>query len=198
MSRHSPRWVRVLNLGGLIVLGLVAGYLLMAGWRQAAPDTAAPPAAVPGAPSTTPPAGAPESPAGASAPPPPTGSSQTVVGGLSPEELARIQAGDSLGEATAPPTVTGAPLAPGEIAAASRFPPTVQEAARRYRCLCGCGHDLASCPCNDQPIGAVTMLTSLQKLLDQGLAGEAADRAMVDRYGDHVLVAAPPAGSDSD
>ena len=34
-----------------------------------------------------------------------------------------------------------------------------------FMCLCGCGHRLDECPCNDQPIGAVTMLSYLQKVL---------------------------------
>jgi hypothetical protein len=70
---------------------------------------------------------------------------------------------------------------------ALQFSPEVREAAGRYRCLCGCSHTLDVCPCNDQPIGAGTMLTYLQKLLGRGLEGEALDTGMVDRYGERVL-----------
>ena len=116
------------------------------------------------------------------------------MGGLSPQELARIRAGAAVTEARSPAASTMADLAPGETPSSVAFPVAVQTAASRYRCLCGCVHDLRSCPCNDQPIGAVTMLTFLQRLLDQGLEeSDPTDAAMAERYGDEVLLAPPPA-----
>lgn len=178
-------------------MGLVVGYLLVAGWRQIAPagSLAQAPAARARTGSATP------VPVGSSsfAPRRSAGSSATVIGGLSPQELARIQTGAAPPQTPLPGAAmaaAGAPLAPGETPAAVAFPGPVQAAAQGYLCLCGCPHDLASCPCNDQPIGAVTMLTFLQRLLDQGLERAAADTAMVDRYGDRVLVAPPPAAPD--
>ena len=65
---------------------------------------------------------------------------------------------------------------------------SVRAAAGRYFCLCGCDHVLDICPCNDQPVGAGTMLNHLQRIVAQNLADEEIDAAMVDRYGDRVLV----------
>ena len=73
---------------------------------------------------------------------------------------------------------------------ASGFSVEVQRAATRYLCLCGCPHGLAECPCRDQPIGAGTMLTYLEKQLRAGASGRALDAAMIDRYGERVIVPA--------
>jgi len=118
------------------------------------------------------------------------GSSISVVGGMTRSEMARrgilpdgaapsrsaAGAGDraATGEREGPPS-------------ALQFPPEIRAAAARYYCLCGCAHTLDVCPCNDQPIGAVTMLTYLQSLVrvDQDEAG--LDAGMVDRYGPRVL-----------
>jgi hypothetical protein len=72
---------------------------------------------------------------------------------------------------------------------ANRFPPDVGLAASQFMCLCGCGHRLDECPCNDQPIGAVTMLSYLQKVMRKNPDPEALSVEMVDRYGEQVLVA---------
>jgi hypothetical protein len=122
---------------------------------------------------------------------------------MSPEEAARLGVRGETGSPGAtvwpgPDTgqADGAPQPAGGAGSSTfddgpptalQFSPDVREAARRYRCLCGCSHTLDACPCNDQPIGAGTMLAYLQKLLDRGLEGEELDAGMVDRYGERVL-----------
>ena len=141
-------------------------------------------------------------------PPPPAarGSSLSVVGGMTPEEASRL--GIRLPE-EAPPAGLSADLTPPVAAPAtptpagivsvsglegdgppiaSGFSVEVQQAATRYLCLCGCPHGLAECPCRDQPIGAGTMLTYLEKQLRAGASGRALDAAMIDRYGERVIV----------
>jgi hypothetical protein len=127
---------------------------------------------------------------------------------MSPDELARLR--QAAAPAAAPPAA-GAPVVlptvPGRTAlpadaprgsmaggappVSAQFPAPVQAAARRYLCLCGCPDDLAVCACNEQPIGALTMLTYLEKLVDEGKDAAAIDTGMVDRYGPRVLAAAP-------
>ncbi|MFQ5718464.1 MAG: hypothetical protein ACE5IK_02845 [Acidobacteriota bacterium] len=192
MVRRSSGWIRGVNLGGLSVIALVIGYLLVIGWQHfsspSGPQRPAMAAPAPTAPATDPspasPATAPEALAASA---PSRGSSMSVVGGISPDELARIASGRP-----ATPTAGGAPPSiAGETPASAAFPPRVQQAARGYRCLCGCPHDLAVCPCNEQPIGAVTMLTYLQKLLDSDADVRAQNAGMVERYGERVLLHTP-------
>jgi hypothetical protein len=120
--------------------------------------------------------------------PPARGSSLTVVGGMSREELVQHGILPEPPAGTAPGT--GMRDERDGPPAALAFPEAVRAAAARYWCLCGCGHTLAECPCNEQPIGAVTMLSHLGRLLDSGLTGSELDAAMIDRYGPRVLVAA--------
>ena len=131
------------------------------------------------------------------------GSSISVVGGMTRKEMVRrglLRDGAS----PAPPTaVAGAGPATAAVAAggtraaaeqwegppaAHTFPPDVQARAKGYLCLCGCSHILDVCPCNDQPVGAVTMLTYLQSLMSAGRDEPGLDEGMVDRYGPRVLV----------
>ncbi|MFQ5768325.1 MAG: hypothetical protein ACE5ID_10130 [Acidobacteriota bacterium] len=196
--------VRVINLTALSLVGLLAGYLGLQFWRS---DVAHPSASPPGEPGQGSAAVSDE------APPSPQpglsqepirsrarsmqGSSLSVVGGLSPEDLRRL--GVQLPpEALPAQRPTAVPLSGPSAGqplegppAAGRFPPTVAKAAGGFRCLCGCPHNLAVCPCNQQPVGAVTMLTYLEKLLDQGKNGDAARQGMVDRYGERVVADSP-------
>ena len=189
-----------------MLLGVVVGYLIMTGWKRL--DSGAGPVAPVETAKPEPSVSGIESEAGdssASGALPPlarerSGSSVSVVGGMSPEDLTRLQrelAGESGETPAATPAVgdapltpaAGPPLAPGETPASVLFPPEVREEARRYLCLCGCGHDLATCPCNDQPIGAVTMLTYLQKLMMQeGTDPDGVADGMIARYGERVIL----------
>jgi hypothetical protein len=172
---------------GLAILGLVVGFGVMRLWRSA--DTV--PAAQGNAagPSTAAPATTGfETPA-------PRGSSLSVVGGMSREELTRrgveVPPAPVAPSSSTPPQAgaPGSPGAPEDVPASVQFPPAVAQAASNFMCLCGCGHHLGECPCNDQPIGAVTMLSHLQKLMSTETDPAALSLAMVDRYGDAVLVA---------
>jgi hypothetical protein len=126
-------------------------------------------------------------------PPRGRGSSMTVVGGMSRQEMIQRGIIDSpeLGTGSAAPIP---PRAPGGgermtgTPAAIQFPREVGMAASRFMCLCGCGHRLDECPCNDQPIGAVTMLSYLQQLMQESSDPAVLAEEMVDRYGDQVLV----------
>lgn len=169
------------------VVGVLAGYGVVRLW----PGTATTPV-----PTVTSPAAA----AGRSAPSNrlPSllqggGSSFSVVGGMTPREMARR---GLLRDGIAPAPPVAVPGA-GTLAAAGdregppsalKFPPAVRAAAARYLCLCGCDHTLDVCPCNDQPVGAVTMLSYLQSRVNAGRDESGRDEDMVDRYGPRVLV----------
>ena len=160
--------IRAVNLIALVFIGVLAGYLVMTGWKRldvggsaAEPATTTAPAAAEAGPEAD---EAESSPVSATLPPlatPRRGSSVSVVGGMSPEELARLQRelqgtdaeADAPGEPGTVPPAGGAPVPPDATPASVLFSPAVREAARLYLCLCGCGHDLAVCPCNDQPVG---------------------------------------------
>ena len=189
-------WIRGMNLAALAVLGVVVGYLIVVGWRRVEnrPETGP----VPAESSRAGPVTAGQNGAGSTEAPstPSTGSSLTVVGGLTPDERDRLRQMNETGENGPPlPPPADAGVAPGtepgEAPTSLRYPLPVREAASAYLCLCGCAHGLATCPCNDQPLGAGTMLTHLQKLLEQELEGASLDAAMVDRYGERVLGSAP-------
>ncbi len=199
-----------MTLLALAAAGVVAGFVLIRAWPAAGPATpAAPAGALDGA----------AAPGAGGLPPLPddgrSGSSLSVVGGLGPEDLARVQQqarGRVAAEAAPAPAAGGSPevqvvptvpgrearpagAAPGSMAgsgppASSLFPPAVQAAARRYICLCGCPDNLADCACNEQPIGAMTMLSYLQKLVDEGRDAAGQDAGMADRYGPRVLAGA--------
>jgi hypothetical protein len=171
--------------------GLIAGYIVISYWSSA-----------PATPPPSRPAAAAEEGSGGALPPLPPdprrrGSSISVVGGLSPEEMARLGVQSPPGLAIPSDPVPedplpeeGVPLGPP---IALQFSPEVREAARRYLCLCGRGRRLAECRCTDRPLGAETMLAYVEKLLNRGLAGARLDAGMVDRYGEHVL--RPPSGA---
>lgn len=121
------------------------------------------------------------------------GSSISVVGGMTRKEMVRR---GLLRDGASPAPPAPAPGAGPATAAeqwegppsALKFPPDVQARAKGYLCLCGCSHILDVCPCNDQPVGAVTMLTYLQSLMSAGRDEPGLDEGMVDRYGPRVLV----------
>ena len=177
------------------VAGVVAGFAMVRWWNAQVPPGAAasgpavPVAAVPGT------AGSGAAPSTALLEPPGTGgSSMSVVGSMSREE--RIRRGVvAAPEPGTPATAELPPRAPARAdtrmgpPVAKRFPPEVGLAASRFMCLCGCGHRLDECPCNDQPIGAVTMLSYLQKVMRENPDPAALSVEMVDRYGEQVLVA---------
>jgi len=170
----------------LAVVGVVAGFALVRWWSPAsAPSAAAPGAAVPAA-------SVPEAAPSYSdlQPPDVRGSSMSVVGTMSREEMIRrgIAVPEMPPESTA--TADNPNVDPGGEGppAALNFPPEVAQAASSFMCLCGCGHTLDECPCNDQPIGAGTMLTYLQKLMAADPDPASLSAGMVDRYGDQVLV----------
>lgn len=80
--------------------------------------------------------------------------------------------------------------------------PETRVVAERFRCVCGCPDVISVCRCSQDP-GGITMMNYLQGLVDRGLSVEEIDRAMVDRYGEEVLLfvpgqgTAPPAGGGS-
>lgn len=201
MTKRSVTQARRIQLVALGLAGLLVGYLAVSLWPSSSAGDRRSPAA---------PSGVLEDDTGTGGALPPLppdprrpGSSFSVVGGMSPEEVARLGvrteedvSGTMMRPDTgagppdgAPPAVAGRAASPPREGPpiALQFSPDVREAARRYRCPCGCSHTLDVCPCNDQPIGAGTMLTYVQKLLERGLEGEDLDAGMVDRYGERVL-----------
>ncbi|MFQ5669503.1 MAG: hypothetical protein ACE5HD_03160 [Acidobacteriota bacterium] len=210
MRMVPSRMKRLTHLAALVLLGTGAGYLGIAAWqgRGAASTSKPAPAAAP------PPAGADPSTAGASPvssgsilpalPPDPSrrSSSIAVVGGMTSEEARRRgihfeNPADAAALPKASPSTVVAPqtsptASQRKPAAAKAFPAAVQAASTAFYCLCGCGDNLAVCDCNEQPVGAVSMLTYLEKLLDRGLDGADLHAAMVDRYGERVLASAKP------
>jgi len=173
------------------VVGVLAGFLIM---RALQAPTLAPgplPAVqddVPVGGETTASGGPGDAPASLTSGSP--GSSISVVGGMSAQEMAElgIQRPGSAPAGQLVPQPDRPGLAPGETPSADRFPPAVAAAASRYTCLCGCQHELHICPCNDQPVGAVTMLSYLQRMMEIDDSPEVLDAAMVERYGQRVLL----------
>lgn len=175
----------------LAVVGVLGGYVLVRFWPSPAAPAAVPPAA-----STPPPAAQGQAANQLPPLPQPRGSSFSVVGNMSREEMIR----QGILPADAAPPPPGRVAAPDRRAAAGaaqrppssfRFPPELRTAAARYQCLCGRAHALDVCPCNDQPLGAVTMLTYLQKMMAVDADTAALDAAMVDRYGPRVMAPTP-------
>jgi hypothetical protein len=179
------------------VAGVLGGYGMVRLWSGAAPVPAASPGATtPAVAGTAPENRLPSLLEGG-------GSSISVVGGMSREEMVRrgiLRAETSAPLPTAAPGAAlpapprgaaGTQLAPGQREgppSALNFSAEVQAESRRFQCLCGCGHTLDVCPCNDQPVGAMTMLTYLENLMNRGQDKAGLDEQMVDRYGPRVLV----------
>lgn len=169
----------------LAVAGVLAGFAMVRWWN---------PASVPSAPTAAPAASELGTAPSTSdlRPPGERGSSMSVVGTMSREEMVRRGIAvpeDPAETAAAQGNRPGDPGREGPPASLN-FPPEVGQAAGSFMCLCGCGHTLDECPCNDQPIGAVTMLTYLQKLMAVDPDPSGLSAGMVDRYGEQVLV--PP------
>lgn len=197
MTKRFVTQARLIWLVALGVAGLLVGYLAVSLWPSSSGGDGRGPAISSGTSED-------DTGTGGTLPPLPPdprrpGSSLSVVGGMSPEEAARLGVSTGPGaqgtmvrpepDAGQTAEAPAEPLPFGEgPPIALQFSPDVREAARRYRCLGGCGHTLDACPCKDQPIGAGTMLTYLQKLMDRGLEGEELDAGMVDRYGERVLM----------
>jgi hypothetical protein len=191
VPEQVPQMSRNRILVVLGIVGVLAGFALVRSWNSgeapppAAAGTSVPVAVEPGA-----------APSYSDLQPADTrGSSMSVVGTMSREEMIRR----GIAVPQAPPSPAAKAAGTGDPSGGQRregapaavmFPPEVGQAASSFMCLCGCGHTLDQCPCNDQPIGAVTMLSYLQKLMATDSDPASLSAGMEDRYGELVL--APP------
>jgi cytochrome c-type biogenesis protein CcmH/NrfF len=80
------------------------------------------------------------------------------------------------------------------FAVLNEISPETRVVAERFRCVCGCPDVVAVCRCSQDP-GGITMMNFLQGLVDRGLSVEEIDRAMVDKYGEEVLLFVPGQGT---
>jgi cytochrome c-type biogenesis protein CcmH/NrfF len=87
----------------------------------------------------------------------------------------------------------GAEPGPGTAitAASVALSPEAQIATERYRCVCSCNDPLSVCTCVQKP-GSIDMKEYVQELVDQKKTPAEIDRAMVERYGEGVLLSQPP------
>jgi hypothetical protein len=111
----------------------------------------------------------------------------------------RMQAGE-IPAAEPAPAATGAPTETSPPSGAvqktvtmpilKQLSPETRVAAERFRCICGCPDVLSKCTCTKVP-GSITMKNYLQDLVDRKLSNEAIDRAMIEKYGEEVLLFLP-------
>ncbi len=64
----------------------------------------------------------------------------------------------------------------------------------RYRCICSCDDPLSICTCKQTP-GSIDMKAHLQELVDQKKSVEEIDKAMVEKYGQEVMLSQPAEGN---
>ena len=92
---------------------------------------------------------------------------------------------------SSPPETSTDATDPGGTAIVETTPPRMTPeasiVAERYMCMCGCELVLGGCICSNTP-GSRDMKAYLQSLVGEKMSMEEIDRAMVEKYGEDVLL----------